>query len=476
MYKKVTKLMKNTSIYLLEFDAIVGPKIVCWVGEDVFDDGEKNLLQSDAFPDTAIQQDQESTIFLFKIKKKFCFSMFTTRPDSSAPRGHKQHTFVIASDYPYIYPFTRLLQSSLVLGDIPPKDILNFIEDFIIKWFSNFPENVGEIVELPMFDGTLPVTITDNHMQLLSFYGGMGWTPLSKIYYLNNNFLGFDLFTTLSLQSLITSQRCFDIIKLWEAAIIGETILVYGATPTIASSCCLTIGSFLFPEDPPDAILPFISVTDQRFMQVGNPELFPHVIVGVSNPIALTKSNQFAHTFTVGFQSNENGLNDQKMQWNFIKECHGDLQIEIRKFLYQNTLRMIDAVTSALNVIRVNNPYAEFLGQFDVYVLEQQILAKRPLLFSKPRIVARKIMRSPFLSRIWKRRCTTECLQHELQNFNIAKLCKGKGEHELVDLISTVMEVRHSTHNGTPLEAFIERDIEEIKHYLAPDLILAPIN
>ena len=119
--------MEKTAVYLLEFDTVVGPKIIGVVGDDLLNEQEKIMLQSDAFPDTVVQNDQESTIFVFKFQNMFCSAMFRTHPDPNAPRGHRQHTFVITSKMPFFYPFTRLLQSSLILGDTDPKDVLTFI-------------------------------------------------------------------------------------------------------------------------------------------------------------------------------------------------------------------------------------------------------------------------------------------------------------------------------------------------------------
>ncbi|EAX91087.1 hypothetical protein TVAG_175210 [Trichomonas vaginalis G3] len=466
--------MNVTSAFLLEFDSVYGPKVIGSVGKNKFSENEMISLQCCSFPDTVIQSDQESTLFIFKISKSFCYAMYVSRPDSTAPRGHKQNTLVIASELPYIYPFTRLLQSSLVLGSITT-DILTFIEDFLTKWFGNFPLKPDEVIELPMFDGSMPISYTHNQQQLISFYGGVGWTPLSKIYYLNDNFLGFDLTTAFSLQSLLVHGRSIDILKLWEVAILNESLLVYGSTPTIASSCVLALESLIFPELPSDSILPFISVSDTRFQNIKSKENTKNLIIGVSNPIAMTKSHFFDHIFSVGFHDESNGFGDQKQQWNFIKECKRNIQEELRQFFYFNTLKLTDAITQALDSIRSFDPYAEFLGQIDDSILESQIKLKTVQISFKSSTFAKKLLRSSFLSRIWKRYCTIENLISTLEKYDISKLCNKKSEHELVDILSNVMEVKQRCESNSSILKFINRDYEIIKTYLASDLILAPV-
>lgn len=466
--------MDRTSIFLLEFDPVVGPKIIGEIGKLVFSENELLSLQSCSFPDTVIQTEHESTLFIFKISRVFCYAMYTSRPDQSAPRGHRINTLVIASELPYIYPFTRLLQSSLVLGYIP-NEILTYMEDFLIKWFGNFPLKSDEIIELPMFDGSMPVSRTSNQEQLISFFGGVGWTPLSKIYYLNDNFLGFDLSTTFFIQNLLIHGRSYDIFRLWEVAILNESLLIYGATPTIASSCALAIGSLIYPEIPSENILPFVSVSDLRFRNIKSSKDVHNLVLGVSNPIALTKSQYFDHTFSIGFPDDSNGFGDQKQQWNLIKECKSDLQSELRQFFYFNTLKLTDAITDALDRIRDINPYAEFLGQIDADVLEQKIISKFVHISEKSIIFTKKLLRSTFLSSVWKRHCTVESLSQTLTNYDISNLCQKKSEHELVDILSSIMEVKQQCGERSEISSFISRDLEKIKNFLAPDLILAPV-
>ena len=466
--------MKSFSIFLLEFNPISGPQIIIQIGDIKINENESESLKCCSFPDIAVQSEHDSIFFIFKISNFFCYTIFSTKIDKNASRGFRQHSIVILTELPYTYIFTRLLHSTLVLGDINPQEIIFFLNDFINKWFLNFPNKAGDKVELPMFDSTLPISITENHEILLSFYGGVDWSPLCKIYYLNSHFLGIDLVNVLSIQSLINQGRSFDILQLWESSIIDDNILVYGSNPSIVSQACLAISSLTFPEPIKDNILPFLSVTDSRFQQIIKEKSLKGQIIGVSNPIALMKSENFSKIFITGFLNEKNGLNNSLFQWNLLKNINNNTTFELRKIFYNNNLKLINSITNYLNNLRIENPYAEFLGQINQESLEKFIQLNDIILFHSIKYFTNKLLRSSFFIKIWKRRCSLNTLYQQLLNFNIENLCKNKLEHELVDLISSIGEIKKQFIDNSKILSLIDRDLQILIKYLPSDLIISP--
>jgi len=442
------------------------------MGDKFLSEEECSSLRCCSFPDIVVQNEQESIIFISKIGCYYCYCMFITKMDHSATRGFRQYTISIVCPYAYFYPFTRLLHSTLFLGDMIPSDVIVFLYDFLIKWFDNIPQQPGTIVELPMFDGTLPVAISDIHDQLIKFHGGYEWSPLCKVYYLNDHFLGGDLVTAFSIQSLIDQGRSADVLRLWEAVILDESILVYGANPSIVSQACLAIASLTFPESVPEKLIPFLSITDPRFQQLSKGKVPKGLILGVSNPIALTKSELFNLKFVTGFVDENNGLESSIIQWHLLKQVSNSTSSDLREVFYSNVLKLVDAINQYLNALRAYNPYAEFCGQFETTALETFVLKKDIRLYHATKQFTKSLMRSNFLARVWSRRCNKDSLMKQLEMFTIDRICKGLQEHELIDIYSTIESVKKRFGNDSVLSTYIERDLAIVKSFLSSDLLL----
>ncbi|OHT06274.1 hypothetical protein TRFO_25681 [Tritrichomonas foetus] len=448
--------------------------IIQSIGNVSFTENDLVSLKSCAFPDTVVQSLTESTIFVFKIGKYYCYSIFTTTPDASASRGHRQFSYVIATSLPYVYPFTRILHSSMSLFDMPPNDVLVLISDFVQKSISLFPRCVGDDKEIPTFDGGLAVGLPSSTAELLDFVGSMGWTPQCKKYLINSNFLGSDLIFAFSVNQLISSGRSGDLLRIWESAMIDESIMVYGSNPTITSTAVLAIASLLYPEPIPLNLYPFVSVTDPRF-QILTKSCPKGTIAGFSNPIALQRTSQFDLVLTTGFTDQENGLNIPKLaNWPMAMNSKPHNNSNLRHIFYLNTVKVTEAIITCLQKLRETNPYAEFVAQIDSNVLASQIVQQGVQLNMSPRCFANKLIRSTFFTHIWRKRCTFEALLTELKHFSVDSLCTGKIEHELIDIYSTVKNVRRKCAGHKNLEEIIDADLTTITLYLSPDIILAP--
>ena len=467
--------MDDAATFYLLFDVTSGPSIQSIVGHVNLSDSDLVSLKSCAFPDTVVQSLTESMLFVFKINRYFCYSIFTSTPDASVSRGHRQFSYVIVTPLPYVYPFSRLLHSSMSLFDVSPDEVLGLISDFVSKALSSFPTRPGDEKEIPTFDGGLAVAVTDSVGELLDFSGGIGWSPQCRKYLINDCFLGTDIVMSLSLTSLISAGRSGDLLRIWEAAVIDENIMVYGANPTITCSAVLSIESLLFPEKPSQNLFPFISSTDPRFQEITK-KCPRGTIAGFSNPIALQRDSQFDLVFTTGFNNLENGLNLPKLSnWTPLSSMKPVNNSDIRHLFYLNTVKVSEAIASCLQRVRETNPYAEFVAQIDANNLALHLQEQNVQLNIPVKHFANKLIRSSFFNCIWRRRCTFDSLLKELKQFSIDTLCVGKTEHELIDIYSTVKNVRRKCLGHKNLEEIIDADLTTITLYLSPDIILAPV-
>lgn len=464
--------MDDFAVYYLRFDSINGPQVVSRRGNIALSDFDANSLRSCAFPDTVVQSLSESTLFVFKVSDYYCYTIFTTTADPSAPRGHRQISYVIATEIPYIYPFTRILHSSMGIQDYDPSDVLLLISDFVTKSIELFPKKNGDNQQIPTFDGGLPVARPETAVEVLDTIGGIGWTPLCKCYFMNDHFLDIDLVSTFSLSHLINIGHSSDLLRLWEAGMLNESVMVYAANPTLASAGSLAIGSLNYPEPFSSSILPFISVTDPRYITVTkNPK---GRIVGFSNPIAIQQSSNFDLVLQLGFNDISDGLQNYKGNWNFLIDKKQLTSGEIRHYLYVNTCKVRVAIESCMQELREVNPYVEYVGQVDARALAKHLEKQQVALTMPYKRFATKLLRSYIFSLIWKERCTNISLIRELRNFSIDPLCTGRTEHELIDLFSILRTVRRTCAGNKELETIIDADLTTVTLYLSPDLILAP--
>lgn len=465
--------------YYLYFDVINGPQITNQIGQSNFDENDLLSLKCCAFPDSSVQSMTESLIYIFKIKKYYCYTIFTSISDPSVSRGFRQFSYVIATTLPYIYPFTRILHSAKSLFfDMDPNDTLALISDFAIKTISLLPTEIGDEKEIPTFDGGLPVALPPSIYELLDFQGGIGWTPLCKKYFLNSNFIGIDLFYSLSINQLLKSGKVGDVLRLWEAVILGESIMVFGSNPAITSAAVLALASLTFPHPIPDNIFPYISVTDPRHKNLMSNHNNGNCIVGFSNPIVLQNKPNFTLLFQTGFRNNNDGLTVSK---HFSFPSNIDVKsltnTKIRTFFYRNTAKLSDAINFCLQGLRNQNPYAEFALRIDPNVLADKIAEKGVQLTHAItyKDFAIKLLHSPFLLHILAYRCDFTTFRTNLKGFSVDDICSGKSQHELIDLRSMVQYARDKCRGNKILEEIIDADLTTITLHLSPNVILAPV-
>jgi hypothetical protein len=147
---------------------------------------------------------------------------------------------------------------------------------------------------------------------------------------------------------------------------------------------------------------------------------------------------------------------------------------EIRHFLYMTNCKVAEAIGSCLDEIGSSNPYAQFVGQVDGDALAAHITQQGVHVTMGVKIFAAKLLRSEVFVRVWKEKCGFERLESLLYGFSADSFCSGKGEHELIDFYSMVMEVKKMCNGREEIAKYIDRDLKTITLYLAPDLMLAP--
>lgn len=465
--------------YYLYFDVINGPQIIKSIGEIPFTENDLLSLKICSFPDSAVQSLAESVILIFKVQKYYCYCIFSTISDQKATRGYRQFSYVIATTLPYFYPFTRILHSAMSLFYyMNENDILLLISDFVSKSVSMFPKEIGNEKEIPTFDGGLPVALAPSLTELLDFTADIGWSPQCKKYYLNSNFLGIDLMNSFSVNQLIKNGKIGDILRLWTGAVLGESIMIYGANPTIACSAALGISSLLFPEPVPTNFYPYASVTDPRYKIITSNKIKPGTIIAFSNPIVLQSNLLFDLIFITGFNNSEDGLQISKHTgFTSFTTSRPLTNSRIRHFLYRNTIRVTETINICLQRLREKNPYAEFTAKVDPNLLAEILSEKGVHLPSSisHKEFATKLIHSPFFFNILQRRCNLSTFLTNLQHFSVDDLCIGRTEHELIDIRSMVQQAREKCSENKDLKEIIDADLTTITLYLSPNVILDPV-
>jgi hypothetical protein len=260
--------------------------------------------------------------------------------------------------------------------------------DFIEKWHIDSLMTGSDTFEIPMLDGSFPIAYTTSTNELLSFVINHAVSHSSAPYFINDHFLGCDLPLSLRLHDLKEHDCVGDLLSLWEALFLGESVLVYGSTPATASLAVFAIRSLIFPVRLPQQLHPFMSITDPRFQGIVEN---PIGIVGVSNPIALQMGVRFQNVFNVGFAA-VRGLGRGRRPWPAF-EATAMQTSDLRGLLFQNTTRLIAAVKDAI----ADRPRAgETTVKIMSDVLEKRIADRAVELTRPAKQFAVQLMQTPF--------------------------------------------------------------------------------
>jgi hypothetical protein len=381
--------MKKKRFFILEFDGTLGPQVIESIGDAEFTETEMTSLKACAFPESAKPRGTVPAIFAFSLGNYFCYCMFSSTPDINAPRGHRQSAFVIATRSRFFPLFFRLLHSTLALGHQHPREVLGIIADFIQKWDIEKKIEDGAFLELPMLDGSFLVARPSSQQQLFEFTVNYAVPHSSSPYLMNDNFIGCDLTEVLCVSELREAGKLGHLLTIWEMLMVGNPILVYGATPTVTSLAVFAIASLVVLDRVSYRIIPFISITDPRFADLME---HPTGIVGVSNPIVLRMASSFSCVFTVGFGPENCGLNNIRMGWPVFESTPMG-NCDLRNVLTANTNLLTCAVKDGMCEGR-RNGHKRFRISSDE--LEKRILARKVVLARPVKVFVIEFMRSAY--------------------------------------------------------------------------------
>lgn len=243
----------------------------------------------------------------------FCYSIYMSVPDKKMKRKYHQFSYVIVTKMMSPVIFKELFMSTFNSFRFSYQqqenesfeneisrctyEIFDVLFSFLKQWqeiistsLQNFKGNL-EKIDLPLIDGSIKAKMSKKinskrievcdilKKDTTSIFDALNFDKikiLDQLLFQNNN--KFDNDYSLYNETLKI---------IWESIVFNKNILVLGATPDEASDAVFALN--LLVKDIRSYIIPYISVTDERFMQlIKRPRVqnrFP-VIVGVSNPIS----------------------------------------------------------------------------------------------------------------------------------------------------------------------------------------------
>ena len=378
----------GTALLLLEFDVDQGPVLSAQTGTIDLTDSQLHSIKCCAFPESAKAIVNSTHYFTFCVDLYLCYCLYVSKKSATAPRGFNLFSLVIVSNLQYCRFYRSLLED---------------VSDDLASSTAIF-DRLSAILNDPI-DGEQP-------------------SPLFEGISNNGSLLGMDLWKCLGISELQKHGRTSDITKLWEYMILGQKVMVLGATPKLASDACLAISSMIYPEQIPDMI-PYITVSDPQFMEVRE----TCQIVGTANPI-VTSLNCSAKLFKIGFEDEAGFGQDQRgCPLRHRAALNNEL---IRAALVENTARLKSSVSSALDEMIETNFVAVLVGKVDVSVLARKISENGVTVTMDVGRFACLLVHSQFFERIRKEKLNSTGMIKHLVELDATKLC----------LVSTSSELR----------------------------------
>lgn len=468
----------SISVFLFEFDVKSGPKLINSITDHNFTEDQLSIISQNSFPESISSKSNEKTLFFtFTIPgtSLFCFSLYITTVDVTHPRGHKQNTFIIATDLPYYTPFYHFLLSSLSLTEntsnpMDLNDVLILFGDFLKKWIKQLTSSEEKRIDLPMFVSSLPVAEPLKESDLFEDI---------PIYLINNAFLDIDICSALEVHDLMINGKTIDILRLWEISLFHENLLVFGSNASFASNAALAISSLSYPITVKDKIIPFISFTDSRLLPENISSIPSNSIIGISNPLIIEKLN-YDDIFNVGFSKDftgssleyENGLiNQRQKRWSFLYSCENITSKMIRKHLYENTIKVIRAIQKAFFNLCQSNPYEAACGNFEIDSIANIMFMNEVEISNDDyEQFAQKLVKTKFIINICNHLCKDKKMENYIQQFPISQVCNTLNETDKIELYEKINQFRKKCNNSETMLQTLEKHLMVIKISISPNL------
>lgn len=393
--------------YLVEFDASEGPIIARKESTIVLSDTELTSLKFGAFPESSTNITQTPHIYCYRVSEYFCYCHYTSVKDSSFTRGYHQFSYIILTNNSHFPIWYRLLNSISSLKGFSTSAIFDLLVNFSNKCFDNY--QVSNKLELPLFNGSTPIFNKPQTKDLISFN-----SPVFDIdveYLCNQYFLGDDLCDSLCIGELSKRGKIRDITRLWEMVILEEPVLVFGATPAVASKAVFAIASLTLTSPSLPKVNPYICITDPEFTKISKN---PYGIIGVSNPIAPSLFKGIP-VFYVGFPE-KNGFRDNSISSKSVKVTGEELRAAAAAYIE----KLSEIVMNTL----FENPFACMLGKVDVTALQRRVISSGLWTFEETGKFVEKLIHSNFFVQHLHHFLESEYVTSSVKGFNTKELTK----------------------------------------------------
>lgn len=277
-----------------------------------------------SFPDSVSQHHNRSSIhdsiFFFRIKRRnsklvletsskvggkstrylYGFAFNRQRHDERLKRGGEQKSVVILSHSPYSSVFRPLLQIMGPLFFDIGKKALDNVAAYVSKWPPPLP---GQLMDLPIGNATLKVNLPPAHSLPLDGEVSFEESASSLAPLLPTNqsvpqglFHDSDLFGTFK-------GLLLQLWVLWELLLIGEPILIIAPTPPQCCEAVASLVSLVAPLLLSVDFRPYFTIHDPAFAHLNSlqeGDVFPPMILGVTNLFFLKSLRNIPHTVSVG--------------------------------------------------------------------------------------------------------------------------------------------------------------------------------
>lgn len=426
--------------YLVEFDASEGPIITRKESTIILNDTELTSLKFGAFPESSSTITQTPHIYCYRVSDFFCYCHYTSVKDATFPRGYHQFSYVILTDNSHFPIWYRLLNSISSLKNFSTNAIFDLLVNFSNKCFDNY--QVSNKLELPLFNGSTPIFNKPQTKDLITFN-----SPVFDIdveYLCNQYFLGDDLCDSLGIKELSAKGKLKDITRLWEMVILEEPILVFGATPAIASKAVFAIASLTLTSPSLPKVNPYICITDPSFINLTKN---PYGIIGVSNPIAPSLFKGVP-VFYVGFPE-KNGFRDRT----FFSKSVNVTGEELRAAAAAYTQKLSEIVLNTLS----ENPFAGMLGKVDMNALQHRVISSGLWTFESTGKFAEKLVHSNFFVQHLHNFLEGEYVATSVKKFNT----KALSEEETVTITQQIAKILQKG-RGRTLEPVLRGHLRDL--------------
>lgn len=462
----------SNSTFLYEFDIQAGPILLDSIKRYEFTPEQLCTLGQNAFPESAITTKEQSLFYTFTIPNSpfFCFSIYVINVNPKFPRGHKLFTYIVVTDLPYYTPMHHLLMSSLALYEeksfedleATRKEILMLIDNFLQKWINQLSSSTDKRIDLPTFISSIPVAEVT---KVTDFF------EEKSVYFLNKNFLDIDLCSTLDIHNSMKNGKTMDILKLWEISLLNENLIVYGSNASYASSAVLAISSLSYPITNKERIIPFISFTDTRLKAENIDSFQTNSIVGISHPLIIDRL-KYDNVYKIGFgDPNDNGLlNFPPRKWDFLIAQDNITSKGIRKYLYENTMKVLKTIQKVFFYMCQTNPYEAASANLNPDLLLENLYEIGVDIVDSYEIFTHKLIRTRFIRNVCDKLCKDKSMENYLKMFPVSQICNCYQETQKIDLYEKINQFKKKCHQTDSIIKLIEQHLLAVKLSISPNL------